>query len=191
MSDVVRAVMPLFGEPTEVATSAKQLHIERIDMATAVDANFDWHSQLPEIGGLHFGDSRFAFGAVFDNGLYGVALWTRPIAANRMARDTAHLLELRRLAIPDYSPRFTATRMLGQMARWFKRETPTLCALLSYQMTSVHSGTIYKAANWRIGRTQKAHESWTVHSKRKALDQEASAKVRWEYALRDCDCETA
>ncbi len=186
--DAVRPVLPLFGAPSEVATSAKQLQIERIDIETAVDANFEWHSQLPEVGGLQFGDRRYAFGAVFAEGLYGVAIWTRPIAANRMRRDTAHLLELRRLAIPAYSPKYTATRMLGRMARWLRQDDPALCTLLSYQITDVHSGTIYKAANWHRERVQSEHESWTTHSKRKAQDQQSSPKVRWEYSLRDCGC---
>ena len=186
--DAVRPVLPLFGAPSEVATSAKQLQIERIDLTSAVDANFQWHSQLPKVDGLGFGDVTLALGAVFDGGLYGVAIWTRPVAANRMKRVTSHLLELRRLAIPDYAPRYTATRMLGRMSRWIKQENPQVCTLLSYQMTDVHSGTIYKAANWIVGNTQEGYQSWTTSTRRRALAQNDSAKVRWEYSLRDCGC---
>ena len=185
----IRSVLPLFGEPTTVATSARQLQIERIDLTTATDANWHWHSQLPEVGGLQFGDRCLAFGAVYENGLYGVAIWTRPIAANRMRKPTDHLLELRRLAIPDYSPKYTATRMLGRMARQIRRDEPAVCTLLSYQMTDVHSGTIYKAANWASVSTQATHQSWTSHTKRKASDQSTAPKVRWEYTLRTCDCD--
>ena len=184
----VRSVLPLFGEPTLTATSARQLTIERIDLSTAVDANWHWHSQLPEIGGLGFGDRCLAFGAVFDNGLYGVAIWTRPIAANRMRKPTEHLLELRRLAIPDYSPRFTATRMLGRMSRRIRRDEPLVCTLLSYQMTDVHSGTIYKAANWSSVNTQSEHQTWNTTTRSRPADQSTAPKVRWEYAVRNCDC---
>ncbi len=189
-ADVVRPLMPLFGSPEVVATSARQISVERIDLATAVDANFQWHSQLPKVDGLLFGDLTFALGGVFAGGLYGVALWTRPVGANRMSRDTSHLLELRRLAIPDYAPRFTATRLLGRMARWIRREHPQICNLLSYQMTDVHSGTIYKAGNWTVGNQQSSYQSWTTPTRRRALSQNDSPKIRWEYPLQRCDCDS-
>ena len=186
----VRAVMPLFGDVEMIATSAKQLVIERIDFDTAEDANWQWHSQLPETAALQAGNLSLAYGATYENGLYGVAIWTRPIAGNRMRRDTEHLLELRRLAIPDYAPKYTATRMLGQMARQIRRNYPQVCTLLSYQMTDVHTGTIYKAANWHIGYQQATHMTWNQPGRPRPPDQSTAPKNRWEYNLRTCDCDT-
>ena len=185
---VVRPVFALLGEPDTVAVSAKQLTIERIDLTTATDANWHWHSQLPDIGGLGFGDRLWCYGAVFDNGLYGVAIWTRPIAANRMRRPTEHLLELRRLAIPEYAPKYTATRMLGRMARTIRSTDSNVCTLLSYQMTDIHSGTIYKAANWTAVNQQTTHQTWNTHTRHRPADQSTAPKVRWEYPIRKCVC---
>jgi hypothetical protein len=182
----VVALEPLLHTPSALASSAKQLRLELVPMTWAVHLNHQWHSQLPDPGVLEFGDIRIAHALTFDGGVYAVAVWTRPVAGNRIAHPTNHLVELRRLAIPDYAPKYTATRALGQMERWFKRERPDLCRMLSYQISEVHSGTIYKAANWYEARHQKEHESWTSHSKRKALDQSSSPKVRWERQIRPC-----
>ena len=188
----VRALEPLFGEPSVLAVSAKQLVLEVVPVEWVRQLNFDWHSQLPELGGLAFGDLRVGHALTFDGGVYGVAMWTRPIAANRMAHRSDHLVELRRLAIPDYAPKYAASRMLGQMARWFRRERPDVCRLLSYQMTDVHSGTIYKASNWSPARRQPADErmqnrSWSYHTKTKAVDVSTATTVRWELQLHKCD----
>ncbi len=185
----VAALEPLFRQPTELATSARQLDLEVVPMSWASQWNHDWHSQLPEIGGLAFGDVRIAHALTFDGGVYAIAIWTRPIAGNRMAHPTDHMVELRRLAIPDYSPKYTASRMLGRMERWFKRERDE-CRLLSYQMTDVHSGTIYRASNWTPVREQSEFESWTTHTKRKASDTATAPKIRWERQIRKCESES-
>ena len=183
----VEPLTPLFGLPETVCEHARDLTIERIPIVDAVRCNALWHSQLPEAKGLQFGDLQQAFAATFDCGIYGVAIWTRPIAANRMAHDSSHLLELRRLAIPNYAPKFTATRMLGQMRRHIKREIPEVCRLLSYQVTDVHTGTIYRAANWHVARRQSEYEEWSGHTKRPGVDdQNVSPKVRWELQIRKC-----
>jgi len=195
----IAALMPLLlGWPTEQATSAKQLQIERIPLRHALQLNKAWHSQLPDLyeAALAFGTIRFALAATFDGGIYGVAIWTRPVAANRMQWPAEHLLELRRLAIPGYAPKYTASRMLGRMARWIKKDMPEVCRLVSYQMTSVHTGTIYAAANWTAGNTQTEFVSWENHigtgesgqHKRGAPPTDTSPKVRWELALHKCGC---
>jgi hypothetical protein len=177
---------PLFGWPTLTADSARQLQILRLDMDAATRYNRLWHSQLPEPGAWSFGDVRLAYAAVFDNGVYGVGIWTRPVAGNRLSHETSHLLELRRLAIPDYAPKFTATRMLGGMVKGIRRDEPDVCRVLSYQMTSVHQGTIYKAANWYVSNKQETHQAWDTGSRRRPVDVDTSPKVRWEYKVRKC-----
>jgi hypothetical protein len=181
----VEPYSPLFGMPGVPAESASLIVLERIELREACRLNEEWHSRLPKVaGGLAFGDVRLAYAGVYDGGIYGVAIWTRPVAANRMALPDHHMLELRRLAIPDYSPKFTATRMLGLMARRIRHDTPEVCTLVSYQDTGVHTGTIYKAANWHVGYAQTTHMSWESHTKRKAADQSSSPKVRWELKIK-------
>ncbi len=184
---IIAPLQPLFQIPIEVATSAKQLELEVIPMKWAKQFNFDWHSQLPDIGGTQFGDVQIAHALTFDGGVYGVAIWTRPIAGNRMSHPSDHLVELRRLAIPEYAPRFAASRMLGRMERWFRVERSDICRLLSYQMTDVHSGTIYKAANWSKSRQQISMQSWLTHSRRPAADIATAPKIRWERQLHKCE----
>lgn len=183
----VEALEPLFYQPSDLATSARQLDLEVVPMSWARQWNHDWHSQLPDLGtSLGWGDVRIAHALTFDGGVYAVAIWTRPIAANRMAHPTDHMVELRRLAIPDYSPKYTASRMLGRMERWFKRERDE-CRLLSYQMTDVHSGTIYKAANWHRTSEQLTFQSWQTSTRHRPIDTATAPKIRWERHLRKCD----
>ena len=57
-------------------------------------------------------------------------------------------LSSRRLAVAPDAPHCTASRMLGQMARWIRTNLPDVPVLLSYQDMDVHTGTIYRAAGW-------------------------------------------
>jgi hypothetical protein len=182
---------PLFGMPQSLALSASQLTLEETSVAMALDLNWKWHSQLPELSNrvVKWGDLTKCFALTFDGGVYGVAVWTRPVAANRMNHPVDHLAELRRLAIPDYAPKYTASRMLGRMARWFRANQRDVCRLLSYQVTDVHTGTIYKAANWHVANEQVNYAAWDTHADpRKAYGriQNSSPKTRWELRLRPC-----
>ena len=144
-----RIIAPLLwpGEHTP-PTSARQIVIERCDPAYAVALNKLWHSRLPHAQASPW---KLAFHGHADGVTYGVALWHNP-SARGLPQDW---LELRRLAIAPDAPKYAATRMLGQMARWIRKNTE--CRhLVSYQDTEVHTGTIYKAANWHHVYTSKA-----------------------------------
>ena len=189
MAGVVEPFAPLFGMPSEVCESASLLGLERIELREACRLNERWHSRLPRmyLAALGFGDVALAYAAVWQCGVYGVAIWTRPVAANRMALPYKHLLELRRLAVPDYAPHYTATRMLGLMAKRLRHDVPEVCTLVSYQDTATHTGTIYRAANWVKGCEQKEHLSWLAHGvprRRGATDQSDAPKVRWELKIK-------
>jgi hypothetical protein len=189
ISDRIFVLNPLFsGYKIETNIKASQLIIKEIDINIAIEANEAWHSQLPKIEGLGFGDIRLAFGALYKEGIYGIAIWTRAVASNRLKYDSFHILELRRLAMPSYAPKYTATRMLGKMAKLIKLKYPNICKLLSYQTTDVHTGTIYKAANWQIDNIQNEYQEWTNRPARK-IGQNLSPKIRWKYDLRNCNCD--
>jgi len=63
--------------------------------------------------------------------------------------------ELARLYLLDEVPQNAETWLIAQSVKWIKRNHPEVCNLVSYADPSAgHSGTIYRAANWREdGRT--------------------------------------
>ena len=185
---LLRVSDPLFWSGDAASpVSATDLIVGLCDARFAVSLNKAWHSRLPN---AQSGPWRFAFHAHFNGVTYAVALWHNP-SARGLPQDW---LELRRLAIAPDAPKYTATRMLSQMAKWIKANTE--CPrLISYQDTEVHKGTIYKAANWEHRYTSKARQ----RDRTKGLQSRngrmyrtdsngcapaASEKYRWEYTLR-------
>lgn len=184
-ADSTRLVCPLFpGEDGgSTPTSALQLNIVRVTPDTARDLNLEWHSRMPEIGCWSMCQPCFA--AEYQGRYYAAAMWSYPIAANRI-RDGENCLELRRLAIAPDAPRNTASRMLRIMRLIISREFKHVKRLLSYQDTEVHKGTIYLAAGWKPV-CQTKWQTWAVHSRRPGgkYENTSSAKIRWEINLRD------
>jgi hypothetical protein len=186
-ADDVAVAYPLNQEGWggSIPTSALQLRFHRIGFDTARQLVTLWHSRLPEIysGAAGGGYYHVNYVAEFAEGWYAAAIWTSPIALNRMSVvDPLEVIELRRLAICAMAPRNTASRMLAFMARDLFRSEPTLQRLISYQDTAVHDGTIYKAAGWTArdsSRFQTWNTSRTDRSNR-AIQQAASPKRRWE-----------
>ena len=112
-----------------------------------MELNRTWHSVLPKtnLGNLTRNRRYVAYTAEFDGLDYAVAIWTSPVAANRL-KDGDRRLELRRMAIAKNAPDNTASRMIAWMRRDVKRKWPELVGLVSYQDTSAHRGTIYAAS---------------------------------------------
>ena len=181
-ADNVRDSMPLFnqgGSDGLKPISALQLKISECGMRRAQELNRLWHSVLPEtfLGNLVGNARNVAYVAEQGTIAYGVAIWTTPIAANRL-KDGWDMMELRRLAIADDAPKNTASRMLSVMRKMIKRKWPEITRLISYQAEAHHKGTIYKAAGWQpVARS----ESSTWHEGEHRADmQTKSAKIRWE-----------
>ena len=76
----------------------------------------------------------------------------------------------------------TATQSISYMQDDIKKNMPDIKLLISYQDTSVHKGTIYKASNWIIGATTQFIDWNTGTRKRNAIQSDAP-KIRWEYDL--------
>ena len=181
--DDIRIVHPLFWEDAgSILESPKQLNIGVIHVSLAQQLNRLWHSVLPEtdINNLQRVRILKCFGAEFAGKFYATAIWTDPIAGNRMTE--AHtILELRRFAIAPDAPRNTASRMLSLMSKKIKKDHPMLKTLISYQAVDHHHGTIYKAANW-VASVRSKSSVWhrgEVRSER----QTTSDKVRWEIKI--------
>lgn len=169
----------------EPCSSPKLLTLLRIDVDTAMRLNRQWHSRLPETvkGNLLRNRNAVFYGAFYKNNFYAVAIWTTPVAANRLT-DGQNWLELRRLAIAPDAPKFTATWMIAKMIKDIRRQLPDVHSLVSYQDTAVHEGTIYAAANWTCDSETK-YIPWSNENRiRKAKVQSDAPKKRWVFKLR-------
>ena len=141
-----------------------------------------WHSRLPR---TQRGPWQYAFCMAFDDVTYAVALLHNPSARTL----PAHWIELRRLAVAPDSPHCMASRMLGELRKWFRANAPEREMMISYQDSEVHTGTIYRAAGWTVGRVQRPRQRDrsalrpSGRAYRTSLNEEApdvAGKVRWQ-----------
>lgn len=166
-------------------TSALQLKISKCDVHLACKLNGMWHSRFPRIEWSNVVRNQYSacYVAECANLYYAVAIWSSPVAANRLKNgDTA--LELRRMAIAPDAPDNTASRMLKIMRLMVAKQMPHITVLLSYQDTEVHKGTIYKASGWKAVACNESTD-WTTGTRKRNTAQSLAAKVRWEYTLRE------
>jgi hypothetical protein len=179
--DTRRLVMPLFAAGAVGVCAVGELIVEPCDKGRAVELNGIWHSRLPY---AQKGPWMYAFWARGGGVVYAVALWHNP-SARTLPGDW---IELRRMAIAGDAPRNTASYMLSRMIRWFRENTDHPHAI-SYQDTTVHLGTIYKASNWEREYVSKARvrdrsklrvgtdRAYRSNSNGAAVD--GSEKIRW------------
>ena len=177
-ADSIRVVHPLFqaGDGGSIPTSALQLHFARTTLDIAVGLNQLWHSRLPlyrQTGAV------ICYAATWDNRYYASAIWSQPSSAE----IDQTWLELKRLAIASDSPKNTASRMLGFMARDIHRRFPTIPRLISYQDPQVHLGTIYKAAGWECAGSHPSGGFASAKVRYRPPDQATGDKIRWELPL--------
>lgn len=181
--DRIRVVQSLFQGMGggSIPTSPLQLVVDIIPVQLAAGLNELWHSRLPKtvLFNIRGGFTSHCFGASFDGRYYAVAIWTPPIAANRMTNGR-RLLELRRFAIAPDAPKNTASRVLSVMVRIIRKLHPHIIGLVSYQDTQVHTGTIYKASGWKAHSTVASLTNWTTTTRKRNAPQTEAPKIRWE-----------
>ncbi len=168
----------LFNMPRIIPNSPKDMKVLEIGVDSAMSYNEKWHSRLPitEKGNLTRNRHYIFFGAEYKDHCFASAIWTTPVANNRLSNDYVWL-ELRRLAIAPDAPKFTATWMLGKMKKIINSKYPEITKFISYQDTEVHKGIIYAAANWKkIGESKGT--DWNKTRDRKP-SQSTSNKIRW------------
>ena len=165
-------------------SSPKMFTYVSISAIQACVLNAEWHSRFPEIHWSNVVRNRHyaCFVAYYENEPYAVAIWSTPIAANRL-KNGQQILELRRLAIRDEAPKNTASHMISWMVKQIKKTFEDVFKLISYQDTESHHGTIYKAANWSAVSISPENLSWTGSRKRNK-EQSLARKIRWELHLR-------
>lgn len=186
--DSIRVVHPLFQAEGDGANpiSPLQLTLNEAPAEIAVRLNKLWHSVLPEMNLQNLKGQKHSvcYTAEYKNRYYAVAMWTTPIAANRM-KDGFDKLELRRLAIADDAPQNTASRMLKVMRALLKRKWPHIVSLVSYQAEDHHSGTIYKAAGWKVTNRAK-HKPWPTRRNPKSRAMKHTAAYELEPQMESC-----
>ena len=184
-ADDVTDSMPLFrsGRGGSTPTSALQFKVRKCNVHKACELNALWHSRFPKIDWSNVVRNKdsVCYVAEHEDIAYAVAIWSSPIAANRLSEGKT-ALELRRMAICDEAPLNTASRMIGVMRRIIAKELPHITLLVSYQDTDVHTGTIYKASGWIVSAKNKG-TSWTNKTRSRNKEQSMSDKIRWEYRI--------
>lgn len=181
-ADDARIACPLFQVEYggSKPTSALQLRFAQVQESTFKTLNEKWHSRLPKIGNSHF---RVCYFAECSNVIYAVAAWSNPVA--RLLPQMTWL-ELRRFAIAEDAPRFTASRMLSWMRKDISKRFPEVVRLISYQDLEVHKGTIYKASGWKQAENFKPRaRGWGNRPRKGRTNQSVAPRMRWEYKLQE------
>ncbi len=182
-----RRLAPLL-DPLEhhAPIKASQLELRCCPPQIARDLIAAWHSRLPK---TQRGPWMVAYVAHFHDTAFAAALWNNPSARN-LPPDW---LELRRLAVAEDAPHCTASWMLARMAASIRLLYPGKTRLISYQDTTVHTGTIYRAAGWTPGRGTQARSRdrskprvgtrRDYRSNINGAQPDGAEKIRWERPL--------
>lgn len=168
------------GGSNPTPTHCKSIEIREITPEMASSYNKEWHSRLPRIpvSNIFRNTHYVCYGFFLGNLLVGVAIWTSPVAQNRF-KNGKEILELRRMALSPKCPKNTASRTLSVMVKKIKNKFPEIKKLISYQDTSVHKGTIYKASGWKDA-SKTPFMDWDTEERKRNPYQSNSEKVRWE-----------
>lgn len=177
--------LALLESPRFLPDSSKQMTLREVGVNYAMQKNAEWHSRLPVTSHSNMirNAHKIFYGAEFADNCFAVAMWTDPVAGNRMSKNDVWL-ELRRLAIAPDAPKFTATWMIAKMIKHIRKQFPDVTMLISYQDTEVHSGTIYAASNWQRAGVTKGVD-WTTSNRVRNKTQTLADKVRWTYRLKE------
>lgn len=175
-------VEPLFPSDAISPLSPKQFSVTECGVELACQLNGSFHSVLPKIHSSNiFRNPKYVCYSISFSGVYfGAAIWSTPVAANRLT-DGFKLLELRRLAVHGSCPKNTCSFVIGKMVKDIRKRFPDVPRLISYQAVDEHLETIYAASNWTAANAGQMVE-WDG-SRKRSESQTKSAKVRWEYQL--------
>lgn len=156
-----------------------QLRIKEISAQKACRYNQLWHSRLPIIKVGNVLRNRYAvcYGFFYNQICYAVGIWSSPVNQNFPIDST---IELRRYAIRDVAPKNTASWGLGLMVKLIKKKFGKIKLFISYQDTSVHKGTIYRAAGW-VAKNKTKFADWSHKSRKRNKVQSNAEKIRWEF----------
>jgi len=123
--------------------------IKCIDRKSAQLIIEKWHYSK-SINGLM---ANYCFGLFYKEELIGAMIFGKPAMANQWKKyvgDPKELLELRRLACIDDTPKNTESYFIGAALRWLRKNTD-IKVIISYADANYnHTGIIYKASNFTL-----------------------------------------
>lgn len=175
-----------FAEGGSIPTSPLQLTFTTVKAKFACELNAHWHSRFPMIHWSNVVRNRHyvCYVAWFESEPYAVAIWSTPIASNRL-KYGLQMLELRRMAIAPNAPKNTASRMISWMRKDIEKRFQDIIRLISYQDVEAHHGTIYKASGWRPVESQYKFTDWNHSGRKRNAPQSNAPKIRWEFDIRE------
>jgi len=110
----LRELAPLFSKGQAPPSTPRLLEVRAVDVHTACGLNKEWHSRMPYIHWSNIVRNKdyICYVAEYDHTAYAAAIWSSPVAANRLT-DGEQSLELRRLAISEDAPIGDAIKALS------------------------------------------------------------------------------
>jgi hypothetical protein len=178
----IRVMHPLFhsGEGGSIPTSPLDLWFSDIDKSRFRQLNRLWHADLPDTDD---GGYRAMFVAQAGGLFYATAQWTNPASPKLPQREW---IELKRYAIADDAPRYTASRMLGWMTREIYKRFAEVTTLVTYLDVGKHNGVIYKACGWKDGPIERRSPktTWKNRARRHTKNAPPEFVQRWTKRIR-------
>lgn len=148
----------------------KSFIVKQIAIQEATPMIQDWHYSKSTNGLM----VSYCFGLFSDNNLIGVMIYGRLGMANawkKYADNMDDVIELRRLACIDNTPKNTESYFIGKTIRWLKQNTDIKIIVSYADAFHGHTGIIYKASNFEYcgltspGKLIVDHDGRTFHDK--------------------------
>lgn len=135
----------------------------------------EFHYKKGHIGG----GISVCFMMFIDNKIAGGAVLGKP----RHEKKYKNCIDIRRMACLDESPKNSESYFLGRIIKWIRDNTDYENVLSYSDMTVGHTGTIYKASNFKnIGKTSPTkYVEWNgkiYHPRSLSIDRDYSYRMR-------------
>ena len=144
------------------------------------------YAQITKIfGEFHYKGSRIGggitqcFALVYAHKVVGGAVLGPP----RHSSKYPGAIDIRRMACLDSSPRNSESYFIGQLVKWIRKNTDANFVLSYSDLTEGHTGTIYKASNFKcVGQTSPSKNVfWNgerYHPRSLSIDRDYSYRLR-------------
>ncbi|MGI9448305.1 MAG: hypothetical protein ACR2NI_11690 [Pirellulales bacterium] len=134
----------------------RSFRVRQITLRMARPMIEDWHYSN-SVNGIK---TSFCFGLYCQDHFIGAMIYGALAMGNAWrpyASKESEIIELRRLACIDRTPKNTESFFIGRTLRWLKLNTDLMKVVSYADAFHGHSGTIYKAANFEyLGKTSKS-----------------------------------